>query len=49
MTFANASDPFLTVAERPVRSGALVELVWRTSRIVVAAQPALGANTVNQA
>ncbi|MDG1282276.1 MAG: ActS/PrrB/RegB family redox-sensitive histidine kinase [Pseudorhodobacter sp.] len=49
MTFANASDPFLTVAERPVRSGALVELVWKTSRIVVAAQPALGANTVNQA
>jgi two-component system, sensor histidine kinase RegB len=49
ITFANASDPFLTAAERPVRSGALVELVWKTSRIVVPGQPVLGANTLNQA
>lgn len=28
LTFANATDPFLSPAERPERGGAVVELVW---------------------
>lgn len=44
LTFANASDPFLTAEERPQRSGAIVEVVWQTSRLVAPQDGALGEN-----
>lgn len=40
LSFANASDPFLTPEERPERCGAIVELVWDMSDI--AAEPGAG-------
>ncbi len=44
LTFANASDPFLTPEERPERSGAIVEVVWPLNRLVPPAQAGLGQN-----
>lgn len=43
LTFANATDPFLTPEERPDRCGAIVEVVWPLSA-VVAPDTALGEN-----
>ncbi|MDV7141301.1 ActS/PrrB/RegB family redox-sensitive histidine kinase [Tropicimonas sp. TH_r6] len=33
LTFSNGSDPFLTEAERPARSGAIVEVAWSRASI----------------
>ncbi|MBN2631183.1 MAG: ActS/PrrB/RegB family redox-sensitive histidine kinase [Rhodobacteraceae bacterium] len=44
LTFANASDPFLTPEERPERSGAIVEVVWPLNRLVPPSQSGLGQN-----
>lgn len=44
LTFANASDPFLTPDERPERSGAIVEVVWPARRVLAAAEAPLGEN-----
>lgn len=35
LTFANASDPFLTPEERPEKCGAVVEVVWPFDRFAV--------------
>lgn len=43
LTFANATDPFLTPEERPDRCGAIVEVVWPLSA-VAASDTALGEN-----
>lgn len=44
LSFANASDPFLSPDERPERCGAIVELVWKLGEIAAPAQGALGEN-----
>jgi two-component system sensor histidine kinase RegB len=44
LSFANASDPFLTPEERPERCGAIVELVWRTNDLAAAPGSAVGDN-----
>ena len=44
LTFANASDPFLTPEERPERSGAIVEVVWPAARLVSPNEGPLGKN-----
>lgn len=44
LSFANAGDPFLTPAERPDRSGAIVEAIWPASALVVARGSVLGEN-----
>ena len=36
ITFANGTDPFLADAERPMRSGAVVEVVWPREAIALA-------------
>ncbi|RYH10896.1 sensor histidine kinase RegB [Tropicimonas sp. IMCC6043] len=47
LTFSNGSDPFLTEAERPTRSGAIVEVAWHRSDIGADDEEslALGENT----
>lgn len=44
ITFANGADPFLSEAERPVKSGAIVELVWPLQRVVTDVSAPLGEN-----
>lgn len=44
LSFANASDPFLSPDERPERCGAIVELVWQIDDIAAPVQGALGDN-----
>ena len=44
MSFANAADPFLTGAERPERSGAIVEAVWLLERLSGSGRRSLGLN-----
>jgi two-component system sensor histidine kinase RegB len=47
LTFANGSDPFLVADERPLRSGAIVEVVWPRDAITptsVAVGTPLGLN-----
>lgn len=44
ITFANGADPFLSEAERPEKSGAIVELVWPLQTIVMDACGPLGEN-----
>lgn len=44
LTFANASDPFLTPEERPERSGAIVEVIWPFSRLASLNDGPLGKN-----
>lgn len=44
LTFANASDPFLTPEERPERSGAIVEVVWPIHRLAQVVEAGLGQN-----
>ncbi|OYX44593.1 MAG: two-component sensor histidine kinase [Rhodobacterales bacterium 32-67-9] len=42
--FTNGSDPFLTEEERPLQSGAVVEVVWPRSVIEIASVGGLGEN-----
>ena len=44
LTFANASDPFLTPDQRPQRSGAIIEVVWRADRLLAPNDGPLGEN-----
>ena len=44
LSFANASDPFLSPDERPERCGAIVELVWKTAGLVAPETAQLGDN-----
>ena len=44
LAFANASDPFLSMDERPARSGAIVEAIWPLDRIAGTKTTALGKN-----
>jgi two-component system sensor histidine kinase RegB len=44
LTFANGSHPFLTSTERPERCGAIVEVIWHPSSLVVADEGVLGQN-----
>lgn len=44
LSFANASDPFLTPDERPDRCGAIVELVWPIAKIAMPPSAQLGSN-----
>jgi two-component system sensor histidine kinase RegB len=44
LTFANATDPFLTPEERPERCGAVVEAVWSMADVVAPANMAVGGN-----
>ncbi len=44
LTFANGSDPFLSSDQRPERSGAIVEVIWRAADLVVVDEGSLGAN-----
>ncbi len=44
LTFANASDPFLTPEERPERCGAIVEVSWPLDRLVAQREQGLGEN-----
>ncbi len=44
LTFANATDPFLTREERPERCGAVVEAVWSMQDLAAPAASGLGPN-----
>jgi two-component system sensor histidine kinase RegB len=44
LSFANASDPFLTDEERPERCGAIVEVIWRAEDLAVTDEGSLGEN-----
>ncbi|MDB5658560.1 MAG: two-component sensor histidine kinase [Cypionkella sp.] len=44
LSFANAADPFLSSAERPERSGAIVEVVWPSAAILAESVRGLGEN-----
>lgn len=38
LMFANGTDPFLADNERPLKCGAIIEVVWQLSKITVSAQ-----------
>ena len=44
LSFANGTDPFLTMSERPNRSGAIVEAIWHSADLLVADSGELGEN-----
>jgi two-component system, sensor histidine kinase RegB len=44
LTFANATDPFLTPEDRPERCGAVVEAVWSLNDLAAPASKGLGPN-----
>lgn len=44
LTFANASDPFLTQNERPERGGAIVVVAWPFERLAMVQDQGLGPN-----
>lgn len=44
LSFANGSDPFLTMSERPNRGGAIVEAIWRSTDLRASDSGALGEN-----
>lgn len=44
LTFANGSDPFLSPEDRPIRSGAIVEVKWPLERLVQSDHHGLGPN-----
>lgn len=46
--FSNGSDPFLTVEERPSRSGAVVNVRWPRDRIATSRDAKLGALGLNE-
>ena len=45
LSFDNGSDPFLSETERPLRSGAVVEVVWPRARLAAEPPGGLGKNT----
>lgn len=45
LRFSNASDPFLNAEERPIRCGAIVEVIWPLSVMRAERGGALGQNT----
>ena len=47
MSFANATDPFLTPEERPLRCGAVVGAVWAVEDLLAPASLSIGANLRN--
>ena len=47
LSFANASDPFLSREERPEKGGAVVEVIWPRKAIEMASVGALGENPAN--
>jgi two-component system, sensor histidine kinase RegB len=49
LSFANASDAFLSPSESPVRSGAVVEAIWPLERLVANAHEIHGVNLKNSA
>lgn len=48
LTFANGSDPFLALDERPERCGAIVEVTWPRAALVVEDEENRGALGLNQ-
>jgi two-component system sensor histidine kinase RegB len=44
LTFANASDPFLTPNERPAQRGAIVAVAWPFDRLAMTQDQGLGPN-----
>ena len=44
LSFANGGDPFLKQSERPLRSGAIVEVIWPRHRICAEPDAVLGGN-----
>ena len=44
LSFANGTDPFLTMSERPSRSGATIEAIWHSADLLVADSGELGEN-----
>lgn len=48
LTFANATDPFLSASERPARGGAVVEVVWPDEALLEPRDLVLGENMPNQ-
>ncbi|MGV8985708.1 MAG: sensor histidine kinase RegB [Cypionkella sp.] len=44
LAFANATDPFLTVSERPERCGAVVEVIWPEASLLAPADLVIGEN-----
>lgn len=44
LSFANGTDPFLAPGEHPIRSGAIVEVIWPRARLAVDARDGLGDN-----
>lgn len=48
MSFANATDPFLTKQEAPQRCGAIVESIWPRALLAANRGAALGANQINE-
>ena len=48
LSFANASNPFLAVNERPERCGAVVEVAWPLAAIAASGTEALAENTLNR-
>jgi two-component system sensor histidine kinase RegB len=47
LSFANGSDPFLGAGERPLKSGAIVEVTWEIAEIAAPEAPSLGLNMPN--
>ena len=48
LSFANATDPFLTPEERPLRCGAVVEAVWAVEDLLAPATLVIGSNQRNE-
>jgi two-component system, sensor histidine kinase RegB len=44
LTFANASDPFMAIEDRPERCGAIVQVVWSVARLTAPADITSGPN-----
>lgn len=44
LTFANASDPFMAIEDRPERRGAIVQVVWETGRLTAPSDLTSGKN-----
>ncbi|MBI1171079.1 ActS/PrrB/RegB family redox-sensitive histidine kinase [bacterium] len=49
LTFANATDPFLTRNERPERCGAVVEVIWPETALLAPRDLVIGENQLHDA